>query len=326
MDTETIRGLLARQKPARVLFPYYKDYYAIYLLKHYIGTGMTVRALKQSPFAGFLHKPIVRDVIATCSDGQVTPDRLDMAWGLLDWNVIETYRLSLGRWGKGRGGWEQSYYQTSRPGENLVVQLNFGNKHNSAYQRWIRPQGYHPFVSPSHPTRADDELTLAWCRVDADVETGEALIEEVQNDWLRRAHWRWVWAQNRLAWLRQHWEGRVFYPKNERYPRCRIEGLERYVTQVLEPHRTLWAEAVLAATLQFLVEDLGIRTVFYHTYEGGNRLKGLRTSTPPRSLYTKVPKRFGFRKTDRLPAFLQQVRRVRKAAATKPIPLFCLNL
>lgn len=318
MDTETIQGILAKQKPGRVLFPYYKDYYAIYILKQFVGNGKTVRELKQSPFANFLHKPIVRDVLATCSDGVVTPEQLDTAWSLVDWDAIETYRLSLGHWGSSKGTWKwnQAYYQTSRPGGNVVVQLNFGNKHNNPYKRLIRPRGLHPFTNGCHPIADEEqELTLAWCRVDADLEVGEALIEEVQNDWIREADDEWTWTQ----------QSRVSTQETQNITH-REKALERYVKQILKPHRKLWAEAVLAATLQFLLEDLNIRTVYYHTYEGGQRLKGMGYGQPPRSLYSALPKRLGFRKTDKVPLFLQQERRLRKTLAKGPLTMFSLNL
>lgn len=321
MDTETLQDILARQRRGRTLFPYYKDHYAIYLLKRRVGTELTVRELKQSHAARFLQKPIVRQILATCPDGRLTAARLDQAWGLLDRNAIETYRLTLGRWGKPKGYWEQYYYQTSRPGENLVVQLNFGNKHNTAYQRLIKPKRSHPFINTSHPVAQDNEHTLAWCRLDVDLHTKEALIEEVQNDWLRAADGKWQWVKRRIAWLEKHRDGHVYAPDSGN-PACRIGGLERYVAHVLKPHRKLWAEAVLTATLQFLLDDLNIRTVYYHTHDDGKRLKGLQWSGPPQSLYTTLPKRFGFRQTNQLPAFLQRVRRVRKAAEASPVSLF----
>jgi len=55
------------------------------------------------------------------------------------------------------------------------------------------------------------------------------------------------------------------------------------------------------------VNELGISKVYYHTYESGNYFKGLpEYSRPPRSLYTKLPKRFGFKETQEKPEFWKQ--------------------
>ena len=55
----------------------------------------------------------------------------------------------------------------------------------------------------------------------------------------------------------------------------------------------------------FLKEEIGINTIFYHTFEGGNFLKGIDyAKKPPRSLNTSLPKKFCFELTNQYPAFL----------------------
>ena len=65
----------------------------------------------------------------------------------------------------------------------------------------------------------------------------------------------------------------------------------------------------LAATLWFLRRELGIRRIFYHTFETGNWLKGLRDYKPPRSIYTDLPKQFCFQETYNPPSFIMRSRR-----------------
>jgi hypothetical protein len=84
----------------------------------------------------------------------------------------------------------------------------------------------------------------------------------------------------------------------------------------LDVYARLWDEAMLAASIRFLRDDLGVHRIYYHTFEGGLRLKrfdryGLQ---PPRSLYTDLPRRFCFEQTDQPPRFLRYgpCRRVRK--------------
>ena len=124
-----------------------------------------------------LDKPIVTDAIA--GDGIVDPMKLACVWR----DGAEIYRLSVGAW---RSSYD-SYGQTSRPGYNLVLRLNFSNQHDTEYRRLIDKKDRRPFVFEDHPVSRRRWHTLAWSRLDIDLRTGEALVEEVQNDWLRYA-------------------------------------------------------------------------------------------------------------------------------------------
>ena len=237
---------------------------------------------------------------------------------------LHVYRLTLGHWGGDGRYWRQRWRQTSRPGANLVVQLNFSNQHNQAYERLLRPADVHPFQGYGHPV-AEGERTLAWCRLDLDLRTSEALIEEVQNDWLRFAleHERWV----REAHALPEDAGRPAFRWRRRAPQGTVADFLRYVDDVLRPHVKLWDEAVLTAALM-LLGTLGIRRVYYHTFASGNRLKGLAKAwgQPPRSLYTALPRRFCFTETAEVPRFLLAHRRVRKALRDRPLRFFALDL
>jgi len=66
----------------------------------------------------------------------------------------------------------------------------------------------------------------------------------------------------------------------------------------------LWDEALLSAALWFLKEELGVTTIWYHTFATGNKLKRIKYTPPPRSLYSKLPRRFCFTETSEHPDFM----------------------
>ncbi|MEM7503978.1 MAG: hypothetical protein AAF417_18190 [Pseudomonadota bacterium] len=145
--------------------------------------------------------------------------------------------------------------------------------------------------------------TLAWARLDIDLERGEALIEEIQTDWIRKA----LFARRRALRARNMF--RVFGVPMQKH------RVIRYVDSTLRRHEETWDEAMLSATIWFLRRELGIKTIYYHTYESGARIKNISFRLPPRSIYSKLPKRFCFRATDQRPGFLPG--KVRPARANK---------
>jgi hypothetical protein len=80
-------------------------------------------------------------------------------------------------------------FSTSRRGFNLVLQLNFSSRHDEPYRKLVDPDDYRPFELGGHPVAKGALHTLAWSRLDIDLNTGEALIEEIQTDWIREALW-----------------------------------------------------------------------------------------------------------------------------------------
>ena len=320
MDQAQINAIMGALPKGRTLFFYFKDRYALVLLSHFVGAGKPMRVVKQSRFGGLLNKPLLKHPGRSLPGNRLTQDVLESVWN--DPDAYRIYRLTLSTWGP-EVHWDQGYYQTSRPGKNLVLQLNFSGRHNQPYHRLIRPVDGHPFRVSYHPT-SRRELTLAWARLDADLDTGEALVEEVQNDWIRLALW-WKYRLKTLS--------RCSRPMRRRLltnclgtPDADAARLFQYVDEVLQPHIEVWDEAMLTATLCFLREDLGIRRIFYHTFDGGNRLKALRYGTPPRSLYTRLPRRFCFRETAGAPSFLMTQRRVRKEVQKGGIRFYLLEL
>lgn len=302
----------------RVLFHYFKDRYALMLLSYFVGfEGQPLSTIKQSPFKGLLHKPAVKQLLPHCANGRLTQTQLGNVWP----TESLIYRLTLGEWGDGKH-WR--WQQTSRAGKNVVLQLNFSNRHNQTYYRLLKPLHRHLFERWAHPiTREEGQHTLAWARIDLNLEDGEALIEEIQNDWIREA----------LAYLGVVNAFRERPQQREAIEQrwgCSFTDMHRYVNQTLQPHLQVWDEAMLMAAIWYLKEEVGIGRIFYHTFESGNLLKNIggRWSQPPRSIYSKLPRRFGFTETDERPQFLEQSwnRRLRKVMGQRPLRFYLLEL
>lgn len=292
----------------RTVFHYYRDRYALMILSYCAESGITMKELKQSRFSRLLNKSVVKKVTAQIDGSLVRRDSFESFWP----EEYEAYLLTLGQWGS-RKYWR--YDQVSRPGKNLVLQLNFSSKHNRQYYRWINPdEKRRPFVSYSHPVSSGC-LTLAWARIDIDLLHGEALIEEIQNDWIRNV---FGWKK----WLAERSAGKI------RGTECSMEGLNTYIAKGLSPHLKIWDEAMMAASIWFLKEELGIHRIFYNTFETGNRLKNINWSMPPRSIYTTLPRRFCFEECNDPPVFLKKSKhkRVKSNVSEKTGKWFVLEV
>lgn len=293
----------------KTVFPYFRGRYALMLLRWLIGPGRSVAELKRTRFAGLLDKPPLRAALARLPDGRLTPAALDLA----DLQPAQRYRLTLGRWGSS-ADWLGR--QVSRPGANLVLHLNFPRPHNGAYAALLRGMKDEPYGGAHHPSAEKPLRTLAWARIDIDFDAGEALIEEIQSDWVRDVYYD-LECYKRVGLRRmRRWLGRrCFTPRR----------LQHYVERDLAPHAAIWPEATLAATLWLLRDQIGIRRIYYHTFEGGCWLKGC---DPPRSLYTDLPRRFGFTLTDRGPRLIADCRepRVYRRLLERHVRWFVLKL
>ncbi len=299
MNKPELDALIRRFPKERVLFHYFKDKYALNLLSYYVDEGKPIHEIKNSNYRGLLQKPLVKEVTSTLQDNLLTKEALQSYWPVHP----EVYLLTLGRWGDDSRWGLLDNKQTSRPGHNLVLQLNFSNKHNAPYAKAIRSYSYdRPFEYENHPI-SKIRNTLAWARINVDQE--EALIEEIQSDWLRLA------SEEEISIEQTDESGGVVQKKFSKgiIHRNRIRY---YMEEVLRPHMKMWDEAMLSATVWYLKEQLSLERIFYHTYETGNKLKGIGTmpwdTLPPRSLYSKLPKRFCFQETEEGPAFLHNMR------------------
>jgi hypothetical protein len=313
MDMKEIEDLRAMLPVGRTLFSYAKHQYGLQLLRYAAPRPTPVGSLRQTPVAPLLQKPQVKTVLAQCG-GKVGREFLDARIACLP--APEHYALTLGVWAaatdRGRAP------QTSRCGANLVLQLNFSNGHNRAFERLVKPKDGWEFNRCGHPAlrdeRAQRRYTLAWARLDIDFDRGEALIEEIQTDWIRRAS-----SLHRTMELVA--QGRIQRPG---YLQGRFAGKDadilEYCERHLAPHRECWDEAMLSAALFFLREELGVAGIWMHTPQSGVVLKQI-YGTPPVSLYSDLPKRFCFRENESLPGFLMRekkaVRRLKGARLQK---------
>lgn len=284
MQLAEVKEIIECLPSSKTRFYYFRDRYALLLLSLYLDGEVSKKELKQSRFGKLLEKDIVREAMQRSRSNKISANTFDSFWP----RRYECYFLTLGVWGSKRG-W--SWKQTSRPGYNLVLQLNFSSAHDEPYRRLIDPESEHPFSYYTHPISGNMN-TLAWARLDIDLERGEALIEEIQTDWIRGA----LYARRRAVQADDTiWAYGVEMQKDR---------VIRYVDSTLRRHEETWDEAMLSAAVWFLRRELGIKRIYYHTYESGARIKNISFRLPPRSIYSRLPKRFCFRATETRPGFL----------------------
>ncbi|MBB5210877.1 hypothetical protein [Microbulbifer hydrolyticus] len=313
----------------RRTFHYFKDKYCLDLIGNELqelpGQAMSLRDLRQGRWEKFLHKPLLKSILADCGDGMLRSEQLKAAW------IPEQYAFNLTL-----GTWYREYrccQQTARPGGSLVLQLNFDQRHNRAYEKLLNFSALSKYARSNfdakasvrgfsgHPVNFVRGCTMSWVRMDMDLDRGECLIEEVQNDWLRNSEWLATHFEKCLAKNKVKAIERIS-PQFKGHYREFID----YVRNVLKPYRTLWAEASLAAAIDFVRAEIGSVDIFYHTADTGARLKGIKDDLPPKSLYTRLPERFGFQLTDEAPSFLQSDKFTRRCmkAIKEPVRFYRL--
>ena len=278
MNKNLLEEVMACLPKDRTLFRYARGDYALMLLSRVAGDGVRIGDIRQSAYGRLLGKPTVQKLIADTGNGVVSRSDFDYAYveGRRD------FLLTLGCWNEDR----RDYNQTSRHSGNLVLQVNFNAGHDREFRRVVGPSGREDFVGWGHPVmQAGDRRyfrhTMAWVRMDVDFETDEVLIEEVQTDWLRDAKW---YLRN-LEWYVKNNRDRL----KEQVVGGRVDAAVNYVRKTLAPYFRMWDEAALTAAINFVADELGIRCIYYHSFETGNVLKKIRYSQPPRSLYTDLP-------------------------------------
>jgi len=317
MKTPLLNEILACLPADRTVFRYAQDDYALTLLSHYIGNGKRISDIKRSPYRGLLEKPAVKQLIAGCGQGILT--RTDVSYASV--SDRQNFVLTAGKWDRDH----PCFSQTTRNSANLVLQMNFNSGHDRVFHQLIgngemdyfRCDGHPVFYErvkntvqekiPSVPPIAEHRYyrnTLGWARLDLDFDTGEVLIEEIQNDWLRRAK---RYLKMMTAYIAKHpdYKKRLGITSTP-------ETISHYVKQSLAPFYRMWDEAILTAVIKFCVEELGIRYIYSHTFDTGNCLKRIVFRYPPRSLYTDLPRKFCFTLTDEAPAFLTTSKVVRR--------------
>ena len=284
-------------------FYYHKDRYAILLLEEMARYQNDIKKIKKSSFAKLLNKPFIKEHLSKNGQAQLNAENFATQFN----SQAIPFTVSFFKWG------DDDYRdQTSREGFNLVVQLNFSSHHEHEYQRLYKPSGNYGFNSWGHPIYAanDDNArtkkhreTMAWARIDLDFRLGEAVIEEVQCDWLRFARSEYKWLKAAIE------KGTV---SEEYFGKSKFSAMKYYFEEVLKPYEKIWDEAILSVALEVILRDIGINKVYYHTYESGSLIKDIDYGKPPRSLYTNLPKRFCFQKSKYGPDFIEKTRKFKK--------------
>ncbi|MCU7850404.1 MAG: hypothetical protein KZQ89_20985 [Candidatus Thiodiazotropha sp. (ex Lucinoma kastoroae)] len=287
MDNKLLDEIIACLPQDRTLFRYARNDYALMLLSRYVGKGMKITDLRRSPFGKLLEKPAIRNLMADIGSGCVSGDVFDYVYV----KDRQDFLLTVGRWNEGKS----RHNQTTRNSANLVLQLNFNSGHDQAFERFVDRDDAWYFGNYGHPVLKKGERsyyrnTMAWIRMDVEFDTNEVLIEEVQNDWLRDAH----------DWLKDK-QSEVKDAKSEQVKKRLLLAISEYMEKILAHYYRLWDEAALSAAINFIIDELGIREIYYHTFDTGNVLKGMWNSHPPRSLYTDLPRKFCFELTDEVP-------------------------
>ena len=290
MDIRDANEIIACLPKERTVYRYCNDEYAAQLLAPKLGaSGLPVREIRASRWGRLLDRKPVAAVLKHCGAAVLCDHHL---LGMPREND-RSYVLTLGLWGWRRG--DRGYYQTSRAGVNLVLQVNFDRGHDRTYRRMVRPVSKRDLNQSSHPVCKRGRTTMAWVRLDIDLAGGQALIEEVQTDWLRGAGWA------RSSAIRAIKAGR---PDAVIWDIAAASRLKPYCDYVLERHAGDWAEVALSAAIEFLVREIGITQIWYHDSDTGARLKKIGWSKPPRSLYTSLPRRFCLERTSQAPDFI----------------------
>jgi len=311
MKRELIDEVINCLPKDRTLFHYFKGEYAFKLLSYASRSRNTVSQLKKSPYQRLLNQPGVKAVLSNKGSGSVTPEIFTHVWK----QNSEPFVLTLDSWGKTRHWGDQ----LTRDGGNLVLQMNFTEKHNRAYKKLVKPEDEFIFNYDGHPvmTQGKRKLfrdTLAWSRLDINLQSGEVLIEEIQSDWVRRVK----------ACALAIKAGKS--PWHLDYCDCNPDRFVTYVDNVFKPFSALWSEAMLMASIKFIFTELGINKIYYHTYETGMQIKQI-YGKPPRSLYSDLPRKFCFEVTDEDPVFLQSDRSfIRKRRKLKNVNWYKLEL
>lgn len=320
MKTEHLK-ILSEALPDVLPYPFYRGREAAWLLHQQMTGPAKVSSLRRGRLGPLLARTPVNDVVAACGDGVLTPDRLlpiadpwltfdpdtdlamdrpsEAAFAALCAADVIPYVVTFDQWAMDREEINWRQLQISRRGGNLVVQVNFPEQFERQFAQWFGWDARRGLEYYLHPVRRDGPITMAWARLDMDPNGEDVLIEELQTDFLRRLKsWR-----NHLA---------------ADAGRKRKTAAKRFIDHVLERHAATWAEATLLAAIAVARTELGARRIWLHQPHSGARLKNVQHGVPPRSLYSDLPRRFGFAPTDRAPGFLypsrsQVVSRLRRS-------------
>jgi hypothetical protein len=292
MELELANEIMDCLPTSRTLFRYTKDQYAIYLLQRLINDSgfKTLSQLKQSSCKQLLEKPSVKTLLGRCGTDVLYQWQLENACA----KDINNYVLTLGKWGCAKN---YSWNQTSRPGCNLVLQLNLPESLDARFKA-LAGCAMNKITSSNHPQSRKRSATLAWSRLDVDLNSGQVLIEEIQSDLIRELDW-----VKGFAIRSKSGDEKYFEWLNTKIHR---QQMVQYCDAILSTQKKIWTEAMMAATLWFIHKELGLNRIFYNSFDTGNSMKGISYIKPPRSLYTDLPEKFCFRLTQEAPSFISE--------------------
>lgn len=295
MDINLAKEILQCLPEGRTQFFYFKDRYALLLLRLACREGLSVRGLRQSSLARLLDKGAVKEVIRSSGSGIISEEDLVNYWP----SRVHCYPISFGLWGSEK---KRRHLQTSRTGYNLVLQMNFSNVHDLCYRNLKIDEDDDWFDYGFHPT-SKTRHTMAWSRIDLDLESDTALVEEIQTDWLRFAKEAYDKAKKI-----QPDESKRNSVSGWYYDFTPSQVIE-YFEKVVREHLAIWGEAMLSATLEFLLYEIGVKKIYYHSWDTGRRVK---RCSPPKSVYSDLPEKFCFQVVDEGPEFLLQSKSSRR--------------
>ncbi|MEX0283135.1 MAG: hypothetical protein AB3N23_00840, partial [Paracoccaceae bacterium] len=285
--------------PDELAFHYYPDRQSAWLMAQlWHEDRAKVGALRQTRVGKLLDRPLLKPLVARCGGTLRRHDVMALAhadqFGAFDdlthagEAVLEAcwsetwldFGLTFTQWGAGKD-WQ--YAQISREGGSLVIQLGFPTDHAQLMGRYLPVDAREKFEEDYHPIRTEGRPTLAWARVDMDLERGEALIEEVQCDWLRL-------VKDEVDWLAQS------------EPQSRdTRAHQSYQRALFARYAKIWPQAMMLSTLAVLVEQLGMRRIWMHQPTTGAALKGIGGGLPPVSALFQKPKKLFFLVGRRIP-------------------------
>lgn len=295
MDIKELKEVIECFDTQRTLIHYYPDRYVIYLMQKLLGENerMSVSEIRSGAYGKLLNRPLLRGLVS--GDGYLYRTALDY----YNPSAIEGLVVTLGAWNERHKSWNQ----TTQPSANLVLQFNL-SKQWSQKISYALGQDANQIFGWGHPVSQKRGCTLGWTRLDMDFDSGEVLIEEIQTDLVR--------GLNRLKMsleLAKAKQRDSIKLRGIEIPCAKAEVALEVMSSLFYEH---WSEAMLWASIWFCLEELGMNHIYYHEHETGALLKGLNYSRPPRSLYSQLPKKFCFRKTQYGPSFLVNQKAVRR--------------
>lgn len=281
-----------------MVYYYYKDKYLVdSLLEKMNDSQISVNELKSGLASRLLQKQWFKSAILSKSGGsKVRREDIEHFWpqGTLAFDV------QVSHWGEDpKKHQKDKWLQTSRSGYNLVLQINLNQEHFEVYNSWLKPRwhGEGIFNCTCHPV-SEKRITLGWIRIDLDFETNELLIEEIQTDWLRD-----------LASLAKNLKTNEASKHKSILKSDGIDGsIDNFwkYYDYMQPIAKIWDELAASVAIWFAKTELQIQNIYMHSFESCLLFKDQYNSKPPRSIYTKLPKKMGFVMCESVPEFLRK--------------------